>query len=365
MLNGTFAEYKATDNNELIQDLETYCRGHGIFPRPIDKEIKQVESEPLRDNWYGDPVEKDSSNSRGTETTNGDGNPTVQKASDKHPTWENEDHLATLNKASNIVFNANRAFARGASESHRNVLVRGRVLHLALTGFWQEEEVFYACISSSRILNQPFLPRNARSDASVLAGMIHLVMIIEPEEQSTLDEKIWSVMRDQKIETGFRSVNCTAEYYVRQKPISFSIGTKTGESKESGMEQLKIWMCSHFRKLKSMLRTKEDLPSMPCILIDGHRWSWLMFHLVAGKGKHESYYLWGPHDMGTTQNITGLYKILACLRRLAKWTKEDYLKWFDENILTPQPPAPSESDLQAQRDSHLPAESEDDGTDTN
>ena len=41
----------------------------------------------------------------------------------------------------------------------------------------------------------------------------------------------------------------------------------------------------------------------------------------------------GPHDMGSTETLTGIWRIVYCLNILMEWGTTVFKKWFDESLM--------------------------------
>lgn len=67
---------------------------------------------------------------------------------------------------------------------------------------------------------------------------------------------------------------------------------------------------------------------MPLLTVQGH--SWKMMLAVAYPGRIE---MLGGLPLGNMTTVTGIYQVLAGLRRLARWVDEIYRPWFERNIL--------------------------------
>lgn len=70
------------------------------------------------------------------------------------------------------------------------------------------------------------------------------------------------------------------------------------------------------------------LPFIPCIIIHGHRW---LFVLSTRSG--EKTLLWTERQFGSTQSRLEVYQVVAGLRELAKWTPDVYLPWLQNYVL--------------------------------
>lgn len=93
------------------------------------------------------------------------------------------------------------------------------------------------------------------------------------------------------------------------------------------------------------------LKPMPCLRIDGMDWR-MYWCCVGERGETVSHFhalnlrkklypadigvfqmLYGPQNLGCTQDMRGMYRVLMALRELVKYGRDEYWPWFKEAIL--------------------------------
>ncbi|KAF2971385.1 hypothetical protein GQX73_g2255 [Xylaria multiplex] len=67
---------------------------------------------------------------------------------------------------------------------------------------------------------------------------------------------------------------------------------------------------------------------IPGIVVRGHRWCLV---LSTYDGKKTT--LWEEHQFGTTATSLGAFCVIAGIRRLTAWAKDQYWPWFEKNVL--------------------------------
>ena len=71
------------------------------------------------------------------------------------------------------------------------------------------------------------------------------------------------------------------------------------------------------------------MPPLPVLLMSGRNWKCYFVR----KHSDNNILVQGPIDIGSSNSILGIFKILAAIQRLARWSTEDYLPWFEANCL--------------------------------
>ncbi|KAL5903048.1 hypothetical protein ACKVV7_011356 [Pyricularia oryzae] len=84
------------------------------------------------------------------------------------------------------------------------------------------------------------------------------------------------------------------------------------------------------RQIPTSLSTP-DLVFLPAIIIVGHDWKFAATTREGGGGGRTV--LWTECTIGSTSNLLGIYKIIWCVRRLARYVKERYWPWYAEHVL--------------------------------
>ncbi|KAK7704300.1 hypothetical protein SLS57_010549 [Botryosphaeria dothidea] len=113
------------------------------------------------------------------------------------------------------------------------------------------------------------------------------------------------------------------------------IETKRRAIEEDEAEvQLSNWVSAHFTHLRLLSSdygelSSESIPALPLILIQGDVWR---LCIAKSESLHELHII-KYQVIGNTETILGIYKLLASLRRLARWVRHDYWPWFVRHIL--------------------------------
>jgi hypothetical protein len=69
---------------------------------------------------------------------------------------------------------------------------------------------------------------------------------------------------------------------------------------------------------------------LPAIIIVGHEWQ---IAATTWDGDSGRTVLWTGPSIGNTKTMIDIYRIIWCVRRLARYAAERYWPWFAENIL--------------------------------
>ncbi|KAL8296325.1 hypothetical protein RB597_005754 [Gaeumannomyces tritici] len=126
------------------------------------------------------------------------------------------------------------------------------------------------------------------------------------------------------------SINHTDFSPLLESPIAVSIKAKRadGPGTRDAQRQLGIWQVSHWVYLESMASSMDGLDFLPSIHVVGHKWEFAAFSMKDGTPR-----LWAGFPIGDTTTVFGVYRIIWCLRRLARYSVEKYWPWFNKAIL--------------------------------
>ncbi|KAL8386494.1 hypothetical protein RB599_010693 [Gaeumannomyces hyphopodioides] len=151
------------------------------------------------------------------------------------------------------------------------------------------------------------------------------------------------------------SINHTGFSPLLQDPIAVSIETKrVGGSVQDAETQLGVWQAAQWNMLDTLAGQRGVMPPpavdpkaaklpvsingldfLPATYIAGHEWKFASTTRSASADKATN--LWTECTVGSTNSILGIYKIVWCLRRLARYAAEEYWPWFTCNILQFKP----------------------------
>ncbi|KAL8726540.1 MAG: hypothetical protein Q9166_006647 [cf. Caloplaca sp. 2 TL-2023] len=159
-------------------------------------------------------------------------------------------------------------------------------------------------------------------------------------EDETIINRAFSTVRP-----NMRSLNQSLSF-IDQVPIFLDIEIKKTNPGRDPEVQLAIWACAALKKKREM--TWDTSMPMPGIVIEGHNWSYYVFveikkDLVCLK-PHLLHYIRpvltvrqimiGPHAMGSTLSLVGVWTIVYRLNLLMEWGTTTYKKWFADQVMT-------------------------------
>ncbi|KAK2053461.1 hypothetical protein LY76DRAFT_609122 [Colletotrichum caudatum] len=73
-----------------------------------------------------------------------------------------------------------------------------------------------------------------------------------------------------------------------------------------------------------------ELPVLPVIFVHGARW-----RVDFAQRTTEKLLMWEGFEMGSSDDMRGCHSIVAHLRRLAQWAREDFATWMQAAMLPP------------------------------
>ncbi|KLU84487.1 hypothetical protein MAPG_03528 [Magnaporthiopsis poae ATCC 64411] len=175
------------------------------------------------------------------------------------------------------------------------------------------------------------------------------------------------------------SINHTDFNALKKFPIAVSIETKKpGQSDEQAKVQVGVWQAAQWKMLHwqqdELLRQMElatasaqaestsvdhqagdeaganameqdaegraampaphscipPLVFLPAVIVVGHQWR---IAATTCEERGGPTLLWMGSQIGTTDSMLGIYRIIWCVRRLARYASERYWPWYAENIL--------------------------------
>ncbi|KAL8291228.1 hypothetical protein RB597_005459 [Gaeumannomyces tritici] len=266
------------------------------------------------------------------------------------------DILRVLDKAAEYA-------ERGWDEAGWNVAVHYPLLRLAIP---DESQVDIAPCTTADIQRQ-FLPTSASRQTG--GKRVDFCITINPHwprarfESTPASRAIKGVCR----QLPGLSINHTSYHPLADRPIAISIETKRlGGSVENAEIQLGIWQAAQWNMLEMLTRSersgtapplaKEPNPSdspssgpeltslngldfLPAIYIVGHEWKFAATtksSTTTGDdkdGTESGTTLWTEFPIGDTTSVLGIYRIVWCLRRLARYSVEEFWLWHQKNVL--------------------------------
>ncbi|UKZ59557.1 uncharacterized protein TrAtP1_000858 [Trichoderma atroviride] len=149
--------------------------------------------------------------------------------------------------------------------------------------------------------------------------------------------------------TATYSVNHTDYYGLQFLPLIISIETRGGEW-DCAQTQMGVWHAAQWNFLRSGVEQKlqtqrpaqdhetfkaetlsalSKLGFIPGIVVGGSRW-----HLVISTYDDGKTTLWAEWGFGVTKSLMKTFAVIAGVRELTAWGRDQYLPWFKENVLT-------------------------------
>ncbi|KAF5482746.1 hypothetical protein CGCF413_v015617 [Colletotrichum fructicola] len=201
-------------------------------------------------------------------------------------------------------------------EAGWNDMVHSQLLELALA---DESGVSFRNITCCSVLNDfretDELVRNAKVDYAI---------VLNPDATPTLANSIQAYREAGRRTHPIVHVNLPDR---AATPVTVSIETKSANEKPlSGRVQLATWARAHFRHLEQ-LPSAGELPMLPLVLVHGSTWT-----IDFAQYTPDNLIVWNGFSLGSSDTVHGCYKIIACLRRLGRWSREDFASWFEAAI---------------------------------
>ncbi|KAK0755583.1 hypothetical protein N5P37_011825 [Trichoderma harzianum] len=191
-------------------------------------------------------------------------------------------------------------------------------------------------------------PHRAYTPGLSSARMIDLCIYATLNQYPELDTAIKAFTDT----TATHSVNHTGYYGLQFSPLIISIETKQpgGGEWDRAQLQMGVWHAAQWNFLRSgveqKLRTQRPaqdddtfkaetlsalskLGFIPGIFVNGSRW-----HLVISTYDDGKTTLWAEWVFGATKSLMKIFAVIAGVRELTAWGRDQYLPWFKQNVLT-------------------------------
>jgi len=215
------------------------------------------------------------------------------------------------------------------SEAAWNLLVHWPMLKIALSSL---DYVSAELVTSAEILT-PFVPEvrtpgGSMSQVPILAQskIVDFAIVLQPPHEN---EEPPSYTLVQGLPFDERTLNQTDYGPLKYFPAPVPVETKTTRGDlEDAKVQLGVWVAAWFRRIRLLPhRTDEATIPVPMITVDGAKWA-----VYYACEREDKIIIYGPLDLGDTNTIDGIYKLLACLRAIGRWVEEEFKDWFEQNI---------------------------------
>ncbi|KAF5966607.1 hypothetical protein FBULB1_11575 [Fusarium bulbicola] len=210
-----------------------------------------------------------------------------------HEDSETQTHVHELAALRKIEQAAKKCQVEEASEAAWNVEVQGPLLELALEPF---SSLSRDILTQARI-SRPFVPemKAASHYDFTRTKMIDWGIRLHPSQSTTARiREILLPLPDNQ-----RSINQSTYDPVRFDPIAVSIETKiaNGGAEEARL-QLGVWVAAWHQRIRTLMRPKQAIVTLPLILVLEHKWQ-LLF--ACDRGSHTD--IVESVDIGDTKGL--------------------------------------------------------------
>ncbi|KAK3896736.1 hypothetical protein C8A05DRAFT_48346 [Staphylotrichum tortipilum] len=237
---------------------------------------------------------------------------------------------AEFYKIRSIKDRARECLALRRAEAAWNAKVHEPLLELALSR--RHTSVICENATSARIL-PCFLPCLITGEVAE-GKMVDFVLAPDLGSESGLDIAIQNKlvelakqMRSSGLASAHLCINQTDYPPLMRSPAAVTMETKVaGASLEEGRLQLGIWTAAWHRRMEMLGvgggKPGPQLPTLPLILTHDHEWS--LYFAVDRLDKIE---IFGPMQIGMTDNLPNIYQLLTVLGFLGAWIDTTFRSW--------------------------------------
>ncbi|KAH6628747.1 hypothetical protein F5144DRAFT_580029 [Chaetomium tenue] len=320
-----------------------------IFPTEIRSEISSLYLYALPERIFGTTSAKESKTRKGLgedarKNTSLDSTITMQdefpdqlpavwafaRASTQPSVTPQRLALAEFLAARNINRETWRCMDGKYSEAAWNSRVHEPLLDLAL--FRHGPHVGYVNATSAKI-RPAFMPSLSTGKAIAEGKMVDFVMTrcLDYKDPVAADAELDVAIRaklQRQPDSWPLTVNQTDYTPLTRSPVAVAIGTKAlalDASMEEGRVQFAVWTAAWHRRMEALgigNRGQTPLPTLPLILTMGHEWT---LYFACDRGT--TIEILRAMDIGSTNDLEGVYKLLDVLRLLADWIDDVFYQW--------------------------------------
>ncbi|EAQ87143.1 hypothetical protein CHGG_03762 [Chaetomium globosum CBS 148.51] len=237
---------------------------------------------------------------------------------------------AELYKVRSIKVHARECSTLQRAEAAWNTQVHEPLLELALSR--QHTSVIWENATSARILPHflPYLVTGEVAEGKVVDFVLAPNLDSESELDFAIQNKLVAQAKQMK-PSGFASghlyVNQPDYHPLVRAPTAVTMVAKVaGASLEEGQLQLGIWTAAWHRRMETLGigggKLGPQLPTLPLILTHDHEWS--LYFAVDRLNKIE---VFGPIQIGMTDTLRNIYKLLTVLGFLGAWIDTTFRSW--------------------------------------
>ena len=323
------------DVRELYYDIFAATKYQtGIYPAEIRTEIEALYAgHPPPGSVYRKPGGGDDQDGMGQQEERFFGDLPVSAlfaGTAEGATFQGRIAHAEFYKVRGIKDRARECLTLRRAEAAWNAKVHEPLLELALSR--RHTSVIYENATSARILPY-FLPCLITGEVAE-GKMVDFVLAPNLGSESELDIAIQNKlvelakqMRSSGLVSAHLCVNQTDYPPLMRSPAAVTMETKVaGASLEEGRLQLGVWTAAWHRRMEMLGvgggKPGPQLPTLPLILTHDHEWS--LYFAVDRLDKIE---IFGPMQIGMTDNLPNIYQLLTVLGFLGAWIDTTFRSW--------------------------------------
>ncbi|KAI0412938.1 hypothetical protein F5X98DRAFT_379284 [Xylaria grammica] len=229
-----------------------------------------------------------------------------------------------------ISARANTLAGEGHSEPSWNSEVHSPILRLALEGL---DQVRHFNITTATLCPS-LVPIAERSGEALQSKLVDYALHLVPARHTPLADAIDHFVAAQA--PGMRTVAPTMYDPVRRRPQAVAIETKVVNSASDPLVQLTVWAQATFARFRQLIESshggERTMPvlTLPLIEVRGHEW-----HLWFSQDAAQTFELYGPLMVGSTETVLNTFKLVRSLRVLGEWVNTDFKSWIESAFALP------------------------------
>ncbi|RWA05847.1 hypothetical protein EKO27_g9250 [Xylaria grammica] len=193
---------------------------------------------------------------------------------------------------------------------------------------------FSATSRTTATLCPSLVPIAERSGEALQSKLVDYALHLVPARHTPLADAIDHFVAAQA--PGMRTVAPTMYDPVRRRPQAVAIETKAVNSASDPLVQLTVWAQATFTRFRQLIESshggKQTMPvlTLPLIEVRGHEW-----HLWFSQDAAQTFELYGPLMIGSTETVLNTFKLVRSLRVLGEWVDTDFKSWIESAFALP------------------------------
>ena len=164
-----------------------------------------------------------------------------------------------------------------------------------------------------------FVPRNQTTLEPLTAREVDFCLALEPKEST----------HEFLAAQDLQAVNQSLYTALLSRPIAVSIETKRPVPHGGGVDQLMVWTRAWFARV-SCMAPEAAMPTLPVVRIIRHTWDMRWVWMEPGDVPKMRYT--PAVFLGRSDDLPGMYRILAGIRALARWVEDVFEPWTSETF---------------------------------